>query len=68
MDDFALMTEMKMLEAMQPILLIGLMRGPVQRALYSGFDSLNNDVLKHRNYIKRVEKEIAESSELTLNM
>lgn len=33
-----------------------------KRALYTGFDSLNVDVLKLRNNLKRIEKEIAESA------
>jgi HD superfamily phosphohydrolase len=35
-----------------------------KRALYTGFNSLNQDVLKHRNNIKRIEKEIAEKADI----
>ena len=33
-----------------------------KRALYTGFESLNKDVLKHRKNVKRAEKEIAEGA------
>ncbi len=63
MDDSALLIEMKNAGGYVADIANRLNeRRLFKRALYTGFDSLNNDVLKHRNYIKRVEKEIAESS------
>ncbi len=63
MDDVTFMMEMKTAGGYAAEIAIRLdERRLFKRALYTGFDSLNADVLKLRGNIKRVEKEIAESA------
>ncbi len=61
MDDASLMAEMKNAGGYAAEIARRLEdRRLFKRGLYAGFDSLGQDILKHRNNIKRVEKEIAE--------
>ena len=63
MDDAQLMTEMKNAGGYSADISKRLDdRRLFKRALYTGFDSLNLDILKHRKNIKRIETEIAEQA------
>jgi HD superfamily phosphohydrolase len=63
MDDITFMMEMKSSRGFAAEIAGRLdERRLFKRALYTGFDSLNPDVLKFRNNIKRVEREIAENA------
>ncbi len=63
MDDASLMAEMKNAGGYAAEIARRLEdRRLFKRGLYAGFDSLSQDVLKHRSNIKRAEKEIAEAA------
>lgn len=63
MDDVTFMNEMRNSEG-YPAEIAGRLDGRrlFKRALYTGFDSLDSDVIKHRQNLKRVELEIAENA------